>query len=167
MFLIVFNHANACASMHLLVEILLDYGEMRRIVVYFDQQTHAWACVRMVENDQNHCKMSEKVLFHHAYERLTNKIEEKSLLVSDWEWLLKAGWHLKAGCSFGILLFLFFFQHAPLVRMIMFPKKFLTHYSNCSMKKLPSKFYMQVIVFNACSEGEVENVYLTYSLYTV
>ena len=31
------------------------------IVVYFDQRTHACACVRMVENDQNHCKMSEKV----------------------------------------------------------------------------------------------------------
>ena len=44
-------------------------------VVYFDQRTHACACVCMVENDQNHCKMSEKVLFsscvREAYERLT------------------------------------------------------------------------------------------------
>ena len=51
-------------------------------VVYFDQRTHACACVRMVENDQNHCKMSEKVPFsscvREAYERLTNKNEEKS-----------------------------------------------------------------------------------------
>ena len=35
---------------------------------------------------------------------LTKKNEKKSLLVSDWEWLPKAGWNLKAGCSFGILL---------------------------------------------------------------
>ena len=30
---------------------------------------------------------------------------KKNLLVSHWEWLPKAGWHLKAGYSFGILLF--------------------------------------------------------------
>ena len=47
-------------------------------VVYFDQRTHACACVRMVENDQNHCKMSEKVLFHHAYERLTRGLRTKT-----------------------------------------------------------------------------------------
>ena len=57
--------------------------------------------------------MSKKVPFskcvREAYEGLTNKNEEKSLLVSDWEWFLKADWHLRAGCSFGILLFLYFF----------------------------------------------------------
>ena len=44
-----------------------------------------------------------------AYVEKWRKKEENSLLVSDWEWLLKAGWHLNAGCSFGILLFLQFF----------------------------------------------------------
>ena len=56
-------------------------GFKRCGVVYFDQQMHACACVRMVENDQNHCKMSKKVLFsscvREAYERLTKKNEEK------------------------------------------------------------------------------------------
>ena len=50
---------------------------------------HAFACVRMVENDQKHSKMSKKVPFsscvREAYERLTNKNQEKSLLVSDWD----------------------------------------------------------------------------------
>ena len=37
--------------------------------------------------------------------RLVQKNVEKSLLVSNWEWLPKASWHPKAGCSLGILLF--------------------------------------------------------------
>ena len=39
------------------------------IVVYFNQQTHACAWVRMVENDQKYLKMSKKVFsvdFNHA-----------------------------------------------------------------------------------------------------
>ena len=40
------------------------------IVVYFDQQTHACACIRMVENDEKHWKMMKKYLFHHVRERL-------------------------------------------------------------------------------------------------
>ena len=32
-------------------------------VVYFDQQSHACACVRMVENDHKHKKMMKKVYF--------------------------------------------------------------------------------------------------------
>ena len=28
--------------------------ECYSLVMYFDQRTHAWACVRMVENDQKH-----------------------------------------------------------------------------------------------------------------
>ena len=41
--------------------------------VFRDQMPSAWTTVVYL------------VLFHHAYERLTNKNEEKSLLVSDWE----------------------------------------------------------------------------------
>ena len=44
-------------------------------VVYFNQQTHTCACVRMVKNDKKHSKMSKKVLFsscaREAHERLT------------------------------------------------------------------------------------------------
>ena len=54
--------------------------------------------LRMVENDEKHSKMSKKYLFYHAHKRLTKKNKEKSLLVSNWEWLPIAG------CSFGILL---------------------------------------------------------------
>ena len=58
-------------------------------VVYFDQQTHACACVRMVENNNKHLIMMKKVPFssctQEAHERLTKKNKEKSLLVSDWE----------------------------------------------------------------------------------
>ena len=32
-------------------------------VVYFDQGTHAWACVRMFKNDRKHKKMMIKVSF--------------------------------------------------------------------------------------------------------
>ena len=76
--------------------------------------------VRMVENDEKQWKMMKKVPFPfctwEAHLRRMKKNEEKSLLVSDWEWLPKAGWHQKAGCSFGILLF--FLLHEPLMRSV-------------------------------------------------
>ena len=43
----------------------------------------------MVENDEKHSKIMKKYLFYHVYERLMKKNEEKSLLVSNWEWLPK------------------------------------------------------------------------------
>ena len=50
--------------------------------MYFDQQTHACACVRMVENDKKHSKMMKKVLFllfaREAHVRRMKKNEEKS-----------------------------------------------------------------------------------------
>ena len=48
------------------------------LVVYFDQQTHACACIRMVENDQKHSKMSKKYLFHHAYKRQPRGLQIKT-----------------------------------------------------------------------------------------
>ena len=46
-------------------------------VVYFNQLRHACTCVCMVENDQNHSKMSKKVPFSscawEAHVRLTKK----------------------------------------------------------------------------------------------
>ena len=61
--------------------------------MYFDQQMHACAC--MVENDKKHWKMMKKVPFpscaREAHVRLVKKNKEKSLLVSGWEWLPKAG----------------------------------------------------------------------------
>ena len=80
---------------------------------------HAFAWSKTIKNIQ---KWLEKYFFHHAHERLTRglrrkmkKNEENSLLVSDWEWLLKAGWHLKAGCSFGIfIIFLCFWSFSTM-----------------------------------------------------
>ena len=72
---------------------------------------HAFAWSKTIKNIQ---KWVKKVLFssctQEAHVRLTKKNEEKSLLVSDWEWLPKAGWHPNAGCSFGILLFFVLFS---------------------------------------------------------
>ena len=83
-------------------------------VVYFDQQTHAWACIGMVEIDEKHSKIMKKVPFSscvlEAHVRLMKENEEKSLLVSDWEWLPKAGWHPNPGCSFEILFFFVLFS---------------------------------------------------------
>ena len=63
------------------------------------------------KNDQKHKKMMKKVPFssctRETHIRLMKKKEEKILLVSDWEWLPKAGWHLKAGCSFGFFFYKF------------------------------------------------------------
>ena len=60
-------------------------------------------------------KNPEKVPFSscpwEVHVRLMKKNEEKILLVSDCEWVPKAGWHPKAGCSFGIFLFLIVFLH--------------------------------------------------------
>ena len=57
------------------------------IVVYFDQQTHACACVRMVENDQKHKKIMKKVPFcsctPEAHERLTKKNKEKIIMYAN------------------------------------------------------------------------------------
>ena len=69
---------------------------------------------KMIKNTQ---KCFKKYLFHHTHKRLTrgswwktHKNEEKSLLVSDWEWLPKAGQHPNAGCSFGIFGFFVLFS---------------------------------------------------------
>ena len=69
-------------------------GKLGQDVVYFDQWTHAWACVCMFENNEKHLKIMKKVPFPscvlEAHVRLVKKNEEKSLLVSYWEWLPKA-----------------------------------------------------------------------------
>ena len=54
-------------------------------VVYFEERTHACACVCMVENNEKHSKIMNKYLYYHAYKRLIKKNEEKSLLVQDWD----------------------------------------------------------------------------------
>ena len=56
--------------------------------------------------------------------RLMKKNEEKSLLVSIWEWLPKLGWHRKAGCSLEMLLFFVLFSTCASHM----------HDSKCSMK---------------------------------
>ena len=75
-------HLNTMISYFKVCPILLDCP-VRQIpsgqgVVHFDQQTHACACVRMVENDEKHKKMMKKYLLVHAHERLAKKKEEKS-----------------------------------------------------------------------------------------
>ena len=47
------------------IDVGLTWDEKKNCiyVVYFDQQTHAWACVRMVENNKKHSKMMKKVPF--------------------------------------------------------------------------------------------------------
>ena len=74
-----------------------------KLTVYFDQQTHAFAWSKTIKNIK---KISKKVPLssctQEAHIRLAKK-NEKILLVSDWEWLPKSGWHPNAGCSFRIL----------------------------------------------------------------
>ena len=36
------------------------YNLLQDSAVYFDQQEHAWACVRMVKNDGKHWKMTKE-----------------------------------------------------------------------------------------------------------
>ena len=84
------------------------------IVVYFDQQTHVFTWSKTMKNIQ---KSWKKYRFHHAHRGSWRKIEEKSLLVSDWEWLPKASCHPKAGCSFGITFF-FIFVHGPYMSLL-------------------------------------------------
>ena len=49
----------------------------------------------------NPCANDEKSTFYIMCTRCSCKThEEKSLLVSDWKWLPKAGWHSKAGWCF-------------------------------------------------------------------
>ena len=76
---------------------------------------HAFAWSKTIKNTR---KWVKKYLSsaREAHVRLTKKNEEKqkkSLLVSYWEWLPKAGWHPKAGYSFGILLFFDCFSTWP------------------------------------------------------
>ena len=92
------------------LELILSWDSPSSDCCVFDQQTHACPCARMVKNDEKHLKIMKKYLFHHAYERLMKKNKEKSLLVSDWEWIPKAGWHPNAGCSFRILFFFVLFS---------------------------------------------------------
>ena len=69
---------------------------------------HAFAWLKSTENIG---KWLKKVPFPsciwEAHVRRMKKNKEKSLLVSDWEWLPKAGWHPKSGFSFGFLSFFF------------------------------------------------------------
>ena len=92
--------------------------------------TIAFAWSKMMENIQKLLKVPFSSCVREAHVRLVKKNEEKSLLVSDWEWLPKAGWHPNVGCSFGILLN--FFLHfsscvsdEPLMRMM---EKVLFHH---------------------------------------
>ena len=63
---------------------------------------HVLAFIQMMKNTQK----LQKVPFHHAHKRIMKKNKEKSLLVSDWEWLPNADRHLKAGYLLQILLIL-------------------------------------------------------------
>ena len=47
-------------------------------VVYFDQQNHAFAWSKMIKNA---IKLFKTYFYHHAYERLTHKYEEKSFFL--------------------------------------------------------------------------------------
>ena len=87
------------------------------------------SCLGMHSHVQNRLKKHKKIMkstfliMHTIGSRKAHiENEEKSLLVSDWEWLLKAGWHLKTSCLFGILSWAF---NEPLVHMIKFFSCFL------------------------------------------
>ena len=105
----------------------------------------------------NAFKNKKKYLFHHAHEM--QDAWRKSLLVS--EWLPKAGWHLKAGCSFGILLTFFphfssWALHEPIVCMM--KKVFFrrSKYGNFMLKKLSLIFEEKYRV----REGVIEKLVL-------
>ena len=54
-----------------------DIATLYLFVVYFDQQMHACACVRMVENDQKHSKMSKKSIFFIISTRSSRKARQE------------------------------------------------------------------------------------------
>ena len=71
---------NTCLSELKALQTML---RMKITVVYFDQQRHACARVRMVENDQKHLKMSKKVSFssfaREDHVRHTKKNDERKM----------------------------------------------------------------------------------------
>ena len=112
------------------------------------------ACLPMSSHDwkrwktfENHEKVPFPSCVREAHVRLMKKTEEKSLLGSNWEWLPKAGWHPKTGCSFGILLFLIVFFsrafHEPLVHMM---KKVLFMFFKCFPSILTMRTHAQACV---------------------
>ena len=127
------------------------------IVVYFNQQTHACTCVRMVENDQKHSKMSKKVPFsscaREAHIRLTKKNKKKvcwSAIGSGSQKLvdtLTLVTHLEFCCFLFFLLFfvlfvLFFFMHLSCAQWYSL-KNFITREANVLWKN----FITQVLFF--------------------
>ena len=83
-------------------------------VVYFDQQMHACACVRMVGKQWKTFKNHEKSTFtimgttgscKAHKQKWRKKLVGQGLGVTPKSW-----WHQKAGCSFIILLFLIIFD---------------------------------------------------------
>ena len=78
-------------------------------VVYFNQQTHSCAYIRMVKNNKEYLKMTKRYLFHYVHERHTRglrrglqrktkkKVVGQQLGVTPKSWLTPKA--LKAGCS--------------------------------------------------------------------
>ena len=64
-------------SERIIVHIRQHLGDLKKTVVYFDQQTHACACVSMVENDEKHWKMIEKSTFFIMCTRGTREAYEE------------------------------------------------------------------------------------------
>ena len=61
---------------------------------------------------ENHEKVNFLTCVQEVHLRCVNENEEKSLLVSDWEWLPKAGWHPKASFFHDFQMFFIVFDHA-------------------------------------------------------
>ena len=84
-------------------------------VVYFDQRTHACACVRMVENDKKHKKMMKKVPFGSCTreareEKGRKKFVGQRLRVTPKIWLTPKSWLL----IWNFEVFCYFFVHMRL-----------------------------------------------------
>ena len=112
---------------------LKPISRLSQTVVYFDQQTHACACICMVENDEKHWKMMKKVPFlscaREAHVRSMKKSEEKTKLATS-IWVSASFWESLPIADQQNLFFFFSSQalHKPLVRMM---EKVLFHDFHC------------------------------------
>ena len=122
--------------------------------MYFDQRTHAWACVHRVKNNEKHLKIIKKVLFssytRETQVRLTQEHEQNAIFyrlgVTPKCWLT-----LKAGCSSAIsTAFFFMFLYDPYMSL-----------SRVRWKKyFFDNFQAFFIVFDHVNPCEIHNIWL-------
>ena len=142
---------------------LTKIGLSIHIVVNFTQQTHACACVRMVQNNWKHPKISKKVPFSSCAqeaheEKRKKKFGGQQFGATPKSWLTPKRWLLIWNCVVFVVFCAFFYMHLLCARWYSL-KNFITHFRVFS------------IVFdhaNACASmhslDEIHNIYITFTL---